>query len=67
MKLSDAQADLLEEIVEKGVLYVKTYSRYGRTVKSLERKGLVEVVEPDFTKLQMPGYRPTVAGREMFL
>lgn len=55
-KLSAPQQLLLDEIREAGILYVKTYGQYGRTVRALERLGLVVVVAPDYSRLQMPGY-----------
>lgn len=54
--LSKPQKDLLNEIAEAGVLYVRRNSRYDRTVESLRRRGLVEVVEPDYSRLGMNGW-----------
>lgn len=64
MKLTVPQEVLLDEIDQAGLLYVRTYSKYGRTVGALRKKGLVEVVEPDYSARSMHGYSVTEAGRK---
>ena len=54
--LTDAQKKLLAEIDAAGVLYVNRYGRFGRTVGALVRKGVVKIVEHDYSPLAMNGY-----------
>lgn len=51
-RLSPAQQQLLDEIRATG-LYIKRNTRYERTVLALERKGLVRLDSPDYSKLAM--------------
>lgn len=55
-KLTPHQRALLDEIREAGVLYIRRYARYHRTVEALERKGLVECVEPDYSRMGQDGW-----------
>jgi hypothetical protein len=56
VRLSEPQQLLLDEIREAGVLYIRRWSRYRRTVDVLCRKGLVRMVEPDHSSMGMDGY-----------
>jgi hypothetical protein len=56
MTLTGPQRALLDEIRETGVLYVKRYGRYHRTVAALVRRGLVVQSEPDYSTNGMDGY-----------
>lgn len=58
VRVSVPQRELLDEIAETelGVLYIRHYSRYGRTASALLAKGLLEVVEQDHSSLRMDGY-----------
>lgn len=50
----DGLADKLAALI--ALLYVRDGTAPGRTVASLERRGLVECVEPDYSRLRMNGY-----------
>ncbi len=51
--LSTPQRALLDEIREKGGLYIRRDTRYDRTIQSLHRRGLVECDEHDHSTLGM--------------
>lgn len=66
LRLTQPQRDLLAEIKEAGVLYIQRYKRYYRTAEALVKKGLIEVCEPDHSRMGQDGYRacrPAVAER----
>jgi hypothetical protein len=56
--LTKAQRAMLDDIAatERGVLYVRRFSRYGRTVEALEKRGFVVKVEPDHSTIGMDGW-----------
>lgn len=56
MRISEPQRKLLEEIRANGILYVRRWGRYSRTVSALRQKGLVKIVEPDYSQQGMDGY-----------
>lgn len=60
------QRKMLAEIAEtkRGVLYVRDGSRWGRTIDALWRRGLVEIVEPDYSSWNQNGWGLTQAGRD---
>jgi len=60
-RLSPAQIRLLNEIhaTERGVLYVRRFSRYARTIEALAARGRVRKVEPDHSSLGMDGWAAT--------
>lgn len=55
-RLSPAQQELLDEIREKGGLYITRYGRYGKTASILVRKGYVEITEPDHSRMRQDRY-----------
>lgn len=61
-RLSAPQRALLDEIREAGVLYVRRYGRYYRTVAALVQKGYATVVEPDYSRVGQDGYSVTERG-----
>lgn len=54
--LTPAQQALLAEIEEAGILYVRSDSAFGRTVRALVNKRYVYVSEPDYSRTPRPGY-----------
>jgi hypothetical protein len=57
--LTKPQRALLDEIREKGTLYIIRSSRYGRTVEALERRGLVRISERDLSGRGQDGWTAT--------
>lgn len=48
-RLTKPQRALLDEITEKGGLYIRRDGRYFRTADALRRKGYVEITEHDYS------------------
>lgn len=65
-KLSPAQCALLDEINGAGTLYIKTGSRWSRSVEVLCREGLVVRVERDHSRERRDGWALTDQGRAVF-
>jgi hypothetical protein len=55
-RLTEAQRQLLAEIEEAGVLYIRRYGQYGRTAEALVRKGKAIISEPDHSRMCQDGY-----------
>lgn len=64
LRLSKPQKALLEEIRAVGVLYIKRYGRYDRTVQALLDRGLVFVKEPDYSRMGQDGYAAVESAPE---
>jgi hypothetical protein len=58
-RLTGPQRALLDEIREKGTLYILRSGRYGRTVEALERRGLVRLNERDLSGMGQDGWVAT--------
>lgn len=56
-RLSIPQQELLAEIEAKGVLYIRRYGRYGRTIEALCRKGFV--YRAHYSGFALDGWRRT--------
>lgn len=51
-RLTPTQTDLLDELLDTP-LYIARNSRTERTIRALETKGLVKIIEPDHSRLGM--------------
>jgi hypothetical protein len=47
---------MLEEIRDKRLLFVRSYSRYGPTARALLSRGLITITEHDYSPMAMQGY-----------
>jgi hypothetical protein len=63
VRLTHAQVHLLEELDDKGGLYISRHMRYGRTAAILVEKGLAFIYEHDHSRLRQDHYVVTEAGR----
>jgi hypothetical protein len=54
--LSKPMQELLDEITENGIMYIRYYSQAGRTANALRKRGLIYVKEPDHGTMRMDGY-----------
>jgi hypothetical protein len=64
MKLTQPQRDLLDEIREKGGLYIAQPGRYHRTIVALARRGLVRIDEHDWSASGMDHWIAIDVGEE---